>query len=90
MSILAQLTPITWVVTEFGRATSDEVSTPALGPGRGQDRRVSTRKLIVAAMVTGLIILVAGAVLLIQVGRQEPRSKIPPSLPPEVTNTTRS
>lgn len=49
---------------------------------------MSTRKLIVAAMVTGIVILVAGAILLLQVGRQEPRSKIPPTLPPAATSTT--
>ena len=50
---------------------------------------MSTRRLIVAALVTGLAILVAGAVLLFQVGRQEPASRVPPVLPPAATSTTR-
>ena len=43
---------------------------------------MSTRKLIVAALLTGIAILVAGTVLLLRVPK---RSAVPPNLPATTT-----
>jgi hypothetical protein len=50
---------------------------------------VSTRRLIVAALLTGMAILVAGSIFLFRVGDQQDRLGNPTATLPTTTTTTR-
>ncbi len=61
---------------------------PALGPvGLGRPD-VSTRKLIIAALVCGMVILLAGALQFLQIARDQHRGGGSGGARPAVTTTT--